>query len=175
MSTLVSPDCLEHLEKATKLYNGDFLAGFTLRDSINFDDWQYFQTESYKKDLSAVYSQMVPWLYTIEAYDRAIASARRWLSLDILNEEAHRDLMRCYAWSGQHGAALRQYRECVRILEQELGVSPVEETTQLYREIMEKRLPAQSGKTGSSTSIIRSQPESDRISQRKAPDGRGIG
>jgi DNA-binding SARP family transcriptional activator len=91
---------------------------------------------------------MVPWLYTIQAYDRGISSARHWLSLDILNEEAHRDLMRCYAWSGQHGAALRQYRECVRILKQELGVSPVAETTRLYREIMENRLPAQAGKTG---------------------------
>lgn len=134
-------ECLVRLEKAAKLYTGDFLAGFTLRDSVNFDDWQYFQTESFKKDLSAAYSQMVPWLNEMAAYDRAIADARDWLSLDNLNEEAHRELMRCYAWSGQHGAALRQYRECVKTLERELGVSPVEETTQLYKAIMENRLP----------------------------------
>jgi len=135
------PDCFTRLEEAARLYNGDFLAGFTLRDSISFDDWQYYQTESFKKVLSEIFGTLVPWLYSSASYERAIAYARRWLSLDNLNEEAHRELMRCYAWSGQHGAALRQYRECVKTLERELGVSPVEETTQLYRAIMENRLP----------------------------------
>lgn len=138
-------ECLARLEKSVLIYTADFLAGFTLRDSINFDDWQYFTTESYKKDLMAAFSQLVPWLIETKKYDRAIEYGRRWLSLDIINEEAHRSLMRCYAWSGQRGAALRQYRECVRILDHELGVTPVEETTQLYREIMEHRMPAQPG------------------------------
>ena len=51
--------------------------------------------------------------------------------------------MLLYAWSGERNAALRQYRECVRILEQELGVPPLEETTSLYQNILENRLPAQ--------------------------------
>lgn len=136
-------ECHTRLEEAARLYGGDFMAGFTLRDSLNFDDWQYFQTESYKKDLMAAYSQLVAWLSMMNKYEKAIEYARHWLSLDVLNEEAHRSLMRCYAWSGQHGAALRQYRECVRILDRELGVTPVEDTSQLYRAIMEHRLPAQ--------------------------------
>ena len=35
---------------------------------------------------------------------------------------------------------MRQYRECVRVFEQELGVPPLEETTQLYAVIQENRL-----------------------------------
>lgn len=47
------------------------------------------------------------------------------MALDPLHEPAHRWLMQLYALSGQRAAALRQYRECVRILEGELGVSPL--------------------------------------------------
>ena len=48
--------------------------------------------------------------------------------------------MRLYAWAGQRNAALHQYRECVRILEQELGVAPLAETTELYEAIKGNRL-----------------------------------
>ena len=49
--------------------------------------------------------------------------------------------MKLYAWSGQRTAALRQYRESVRLLDEELGVPPLEETTELYQAINENRLP----------------------------------
>ncbi|MDQ1300428.1 MAG: hypothetical protein QG637_345 [Chloroflexota bacterium] len=70
----------------------------------------------------------------------ALASARRWLALDPLREEAHRQVMRLHAWADQRNAALHQYRECVRILEQELGVAPLRETTELYEAIKGNRL-----------------------------------
>ncbi len=36
----VCPLCLSPLAEAAELYEDDFMAGFTLRDSVNFDDWQ---------------------------------------------------------------------------------------------------------------------------------------
>jgi predicted ATPase/Tfp pilus assembly protein PilF len=47
--------------------------------------------------------------------------------------------MQLYAWSGQRAAALRQYAECERVLDQELGVPPEEETTQLYEAIQARQ------------------------------------
>src|SRR5947209_14793774 len=47
--------------------------------------------------------------------------------------------MQLYSWAGQRSAALHQYRECVQALDQELGVSPLVETTQLYQAIKENR------------------------------------
>ena len=35
--------------------------------------------------------------------------------------------MRLYSWSGQRSAALQEYRECIRVLDQELGVAPLED------------------------------------------------
>ena len=48
--------------------------------------------------------------------------------------------MRLYAWAGQQAAALRQYQECVRILDAELGAAPEEETTALYEAIRTRQL-----------------------------------
>ncbi len=74
------------------------------------------------------------------AWEPALALARRWLALDPLREEAHCQLMRIYAAQGQANTALRQYRECVRVLEKELGVPPLPETTALYQAIQANRL-----------------------------------
>ena len=45
-------DCLPHLREAVSLYRDDFLAGFTLRDSPEFDEWQSFQTEALRRELT---------------------------------------------------------------------------------------------------------------------------
>lgn len=136
----VCADCLTPLTEAVALYRDDFLAGFTLRDSPDFDEWQYFQTESLRRELAGALELLVRCHTLKHEFDPAIACARRWLALDSLHEQAHRELMRLYAWAGQRGTALRQYRECVRILDHELGVSPLDETTQLYTTIQENRL-----------------------------------
>src|SRR5579885_2341605 len=47
----VCPACLQPLTDAVALYRDDFLAGFNLRDSPNFEDWQFFQAESLRRDL----------------------------------------------------------------------------------------------------------------------------
>lgn len=134
-------DCLTALTEAVTLYRDDFLAGFTLRDSPDFDEWQYFQTESLRRELAGALEGLVRCHTLHQEFEPAITFARRWLALDPLHEQAHRELMRLYAWAGQRGAALRQYRECVRILDQELGVPPLDETTQLYATLQENRLP----------------------------------
>jgi DNA-binding SARP family transcriptional activator len=137
----VCPLCLAPLTEAVTLYRGDFLSGFTLRDSPAFDDWQFTQTESLRLELSGVLERLSRLHASCGEFELAIAHARRWLTLDPLNEPAHRQLMLLYAQSGYRHAALRQYAECVRVLERELGVPPQEETTQLYEAIKADQLP----------------------------------
>ena len=60
------------------------------------------------------------------------------LALDPLHEPVHCHLMRLYDQAGQWAAALRQYWECERVLREELGVAPAEETTALCEEIRTK-------------------------------------
>jgi len=139
--TEVCPDCLPPLTEAAALYRDDFMAGFGLRDSVAFDDWQFFQSESLRRELAGALERLARGRGALGEWDSAVAHARRWLALDPLHEPAHRVLMQLYAWSDQRAAALRQYRECVRILGKELGVAPLEETTLLYRSIQENDPP----------------------------------
>jgi DNA-binding SARP family transcriptional activator len=128
--------CHSLLEEAAGLYHDDFLAGFTLRDSAAFDDWQFFQSEGYRHTLARVLETLVHCATDAHDWPAAIAHARRRLTLDPLHEPAHRQLMLLYAWDNQRAAALRQYQECARILDAELGVPPLEETTALYTAVL---------------------------------------
>ena len=137
----VCQECLPPLAEAVALHRDDFMAGFGLRDSVAFDDWQFFQAEGLRRDLAGALERLARGLAAGGEWEPAIAHARRWLALDPLHEPAHRLLLALYAWSDRRAAALRQYRECVRILGKELGVAPLEETTGLYHAIQENAPP----------------------------------
>lgn len=126
---------------AVTLYRDDFLAGFSLRDSIPFDDWQLQQQESLRRELTQALAQLTQ----TTTGETAVAYARRWCQMDPLREEAHRALMRLLSENGRSAAALVQYRECVRILDDELGVAPLPETTNLYYAIQNDRLAGWQG------------------------------
>ena len=129
------PECLEALTEAVALYQGDFLEGFGLRDSVAYDDWQFFQAEGFRQELASALERLVLGHSAHGNHETALPYARQWLALDPLHEPAHRQIMQLYARTGQRSAALRQYTECVRILHEELGLAPAEETTALYEQI----------------------------------------
>jgi DNA-binding SARP family transcriptional activator/predicted ATPase len=129
--------CLPLLAGAAALYRGTFLAGFTLRDSLAFDEWQLFHSQGLHDELDGALERLAHGYGARGEFEEAIAYARRWLALDPLHEAAHCCLMRLYARSGQRAAALRQYAECARVLQEELGVSPGAETAELGRRIKE--------------------------------------
>jgi DNA-binding SARP family transcriptional activator len=132
----ICPECIRALEAATQLYQAPFMAGFSLRDSDSFDEWQFFQEETMRRELSGALEKLAFALQASQRTEEAIEAARRWLALDQLQEEAHRQLILLYYRSGQHSAALRQYQQCARVLNDELGVSPLEETQKLYQAVL---------------------------------------
>jgi predicted ATPase/DNA-binding SARP family transcriptional activator len=137
----VCPACVAPLTEAVGLVRGEFLSGFSLKDSYNFDDWQLFQAELLRRELGAALERLVDWHRGQREFEPAAGYARRRLALDPLDEGAHRQLMRLYTWSGRRSAALRQYEECVGVLEEQLGVPPQEATTELYQAIQAGQAP----------------------------------
>ena len=133
-------DCIPELAAAAELYRDDFLAGFALRDSPEFDEWTAFTADGLRQQLAGVLERLVRARVRAGQFELAIETARRWLALDPLHEPAHAMLMRLYAWTGQRGAAVHQYRECVRILSKELGVAPLSQTTALDEAVRAGRL-----------------------------------
>jgi predicted ATPase/DNA-binding SARP family transcriptional activator len=134
-SEVVCAGCLDLLHQALGLYHADFMAGFNLRDSPEFDEWQFFQRESLRREVMTVLGKLVVGHAAQGEFELAIIYANRWAALDPLDEEAHHQLMQLYAWSGQRSAALRQYQELVRVLDEELGVEPQKALQELHHAI----------------------------------------
>ncbi|MEO6061378.1 MAG: tetratricopeptide repeat protein [Thermoflexales bacterium] len=130
---------LSSLHEAAELCRDAFMAGFSLRDSAEFDDWQARERDQVESELADCLELLIRAQDARGNLIQAIAYARRWLALDPLREDAHRRLMSLYGRAGRRDEALRQYRECERILEADLGVPPLAETTALYDAIKENR------------------------------------
>ncbi|NLS76145.1 MAG: tetratricopeptide repeat protein [Chloroflexi bacterium] len=123
------------LQKAISLYQGDFLAGFALKDSAPFEDWVLLTRERLRRAYTDTLRQLATEQEERGEIGQALESARRWSEVEAWDEEAHRTLMRLLARDGQRAAALAQYEKCCRALEAELGVEPEAATTQLHERI----------------------------------------
>ena len=122
-------------ETAVALYQGDFLAGFAVRDAPDFDDWVTGMREWLRQQVLGALSHLAAYFQQHGEYAEAEHSLRRMLELDPWREDAHRLLMLALAYQGQHGAALAQYQRCRCALAEGLGEEPAAETTDVYRRI----------------------------------------
>ena len=120
------------LSDALALYRGDLLSGFSLRDTPEFDMWHYQSSEQLHFAASQGFELLAHEYEKRHDLAAATAVAQDWLALDPLNEAAHSQLIRLHALAGNRDRALRQYLMCVRLLAQELDVSPAHETEALY-------------------------------------------
>ncbi|UCH24388.1 MAG: tetratricopeptide repeat protein [Trueperaceae bacterium] len=133
----VCPECLDPLTEAIPLAHETFLAGFSLVNSVGFDDWQAQESQFLHRQLVQALQKRISLLLdsTENPPAQTISDAQRLLSLDPLAEPSHRLLMSLYAASNQPGEVARQYEECIDYLRTELDVSPSTETTALYERI----------------------------------------
>ncbi|HEX6478173.1 MAG TPA: AAA family ATPase [Ktedonobacteraceae bacterium] len=126
---------LEQLEQATRLARGEFLAGFTLRDSQFFDDWTRQQREYWHLRVHQLFDALSMLYERAGDGERAIETVSRWLSFDPLNEEGYRRLMRLRFSQGDRAGALRAYANGRAVLADELQVEPEPETVALAKHI----------------------------------------
>ncbi len=125
----------EQWEKAVNLLGGEFLEGIYLDDNLDFERWLFDERERWRVHAEKVLSYMVKEHMGRGRYSDSLIYARRLLRFSPWNEEAHRQVMKLLAWTGQRVAALRQFEMCKQRLWEELGVEPAEETLTLYQQI----------------------------------------
>ncbi len=123
------------LQACLELYRGDFLAGF-------FDDWGVSDQDHYRQRHLVVLSRLVEMTKGHGAYEEALAYARRLTHHDPLREEAHQEVMRLCFLLGRTSDAVRQFKRCRSMLEEELETEPSESTVALYRRILKQRRAA---------------------------------
>lgn len=149
---------LDALAAAVDLYRGQFLDGFSLGSSAEFDDWAERERQTWERRYLDALALLIDGYAERGAYPEAIEAAQRALAVDALAEEMHRRLMVLYAEQGDRTAALRQFEHCALVLERELGVSPLPETRVVYEAVREGRLPAATRSRLNAASPIAGQP-----------------
>jgi hypothetical protein len=135
-----SEAALRQLHDAVALYRGGFLEGFSLKDSVAFDDWSLLTRERLQRQALVALRQLSAHYERRGEYETACEYAWRQVELEPWQEQAHQQLMRLLAWNGQRSAALAQYHSCRRLLSEELGVLPAPETTRLFEQIRDGTL-----------------------------------
>ncbi len=137
-STLVdeaSNDDLVRLEQAAALYRGDFMHGFTLRDCPDFDAWQALRSDEYRQKLTTVLRALVTGYAAVRNLEAAIEHGRTLLRVDPYDQAEQRRLMLLHVLAGHEAAAIRQHEVLAQQLEDDLGIKPDDETTELYEAI----------------------------------------
>jgi class 3 adenylate cyclase/DNA-binding SARP family transcriptional activator len=130
-----SPDALQ---SALALYSGELLEGVRVQDPA-FEE--FLRSERLRFYGMAVDASSKLLDYQLQnGMDRSAATtAKRLLTIDPLQEVAHRTLMRHYADRGQMGLACKQYEICCEILQRELQVTPDARTQRLFSRIRDTR------------------------------------
>jgi DNA-binding SARP family transcriptional activator/predicted ATPase len=123
------------LTDSLRLYRGDFLEGFHIREVPDFEDWMLTERARLRELALQALHRLAEIQMSRADYPAALEATSRLLAFDPWREEAHRQRMSALARAGQRSAALAQYQSCRRVLEKELGVEPAAETTALYEQI----------------------------------------
>jgi DNA-binding SARP family transcriptional activator len=144
--------CLARLTQAAELARGELLAGLTLPNAPLFDEWLAVKRERLDYQSGELRRALADLHLQRGDYERAALYAARQIALEARDETAHRQMMLALARQGRRSEALAQYDLCRRLLDEELGLSPDEETAALYEQIAADSLPAILPETGAGRS-----------------------
>jgi len=131
---LIAAPSLNSVRKATELYRGDLLAGFTTGIPA-FDGWVAERRLLCQRAATAIFGNLLTALVRAGWWEEAGEAAARLLAIDPSEEVVHRTLMRLHLEQGRPEAAMRRYQECAEALRRESGRKPDAETERLREEI----------------------------------------
>jgi DNA-binding SARP family transcriptional activator len=119
---------LDTLKRITDLYQGDLVEGF-------YKDWCLVERERYRFMYLALLDKIVSCCQAHQEYEMGLKYAAIILQHDRARERTYRRLMRLYYLMGNRTSALRQYENCIKVLDEELGVKPGRQTEKLHKMI----------------------------------------
>jgi predicted ATPase/DNA-binding SARP family transcriptional activator/Tfp pilus assembly protein PilF len=122
-------------EEPIQLYLADFLSGFNLSLSYEFETWALAEQSRLKAQMVDLLRRLALQQEANGALSEAILTVRRLIEMEPWQEEMHRWLMELLARDGQRMAVLAHFAVCQRVLQEELGVEPSAETVALLQQL----------------------------------------
>lgn len=121
---------------ASDIYRGPFLDGLALDDAPDYEIWLTSQREQLAQTELRVLADRAQAEAAQGDWEAVIRTASRALSYDNLQEPMYRALMQAYAQLGARDQALKVYASLKVVIERELGVEPLAESTALRDAIL---------------------------------------
>lgn len=150
--------CLKSMAAGIEAYRGQFMAGFSLPECPDFEEWLQQQRETMQRHALELANRLADCHERRGEYAASQPFALRYLELAPWDEDGYRRAIRLLALNGHSGAALAQFERCARMLKDELGIEPSEATRQLAKRIREGDLQREAGLAATSLSSPPSQP-----------------
>jgi DNA-binding SARP family transcriptional activator len=145
---------LQRLKQALNLYKGDFLDGFNLSDSPQFEDWAASERERYRLMAMNGFTDLSHRQEAKREYPAALESIRRALAFNPFQEDAQRDAMRLLYLNGDRAGVIQHYESLCKLLDEEMGMPPMPETRALYDSIINDTFAPVTSETRERVQII---------------------
>lgn len=118
------------------LYNGEFLKGFFIKDSENYERW----TLETRTTLNRAYLEGLNSSIKKEKLNKNYPKVEYYYNLliseDQFNEEAYRNLMEIYYFQGKINDAVKTYNSLCEILDKDLSITPDAETEKIFAKVL---------------------------------------
>ncbi|WP_164670167.1 BTAD domain-containing putative transcriptional regulator [Virgibacillus doumboii] len=121
----------ELLEKTLTLYHGDYLS------DIRFGDWCLAERERLQLIYLRGAEKMAQVAVRLQEFNVCVDWCEKILAIDNTWEEAYRLLMYSYYQNNNRPQAIKWYEKCAAVLDEELGIEPMEPTREMYDMIIE--------------------------------------
>ena len=131
--------CVRRQIRIADLYKGEFLPGYSLQDSIPFDEWAILHRERLHQIGLRAHAILADYFERRGEYEQALDHAKSQIEMEPWLEETYCQTMRLYYNHGKRSQALKYYHECQRIIMQEFGVEPSKQTQALAKVILEEK------------------------------------
>ena len=118
-----------YYRQALELYKGDYLP------ERRYEDWSNIERERLQVLALGLMTGLARLLLAGNPLE-SIRLTQHALTIDPVWEDAYRIQMRAYLAQGNRPLAIRTYRQCKSVLNDELGIEPLPETVALYEEIV---------------------------------------
>ena len=130
--------CVKRQIRIASLYNGEFLPGFSLQDSILFDEWTILRRERLHQIALKAHGILADYYERRGEFDEALYHAKAQIEMEPWLEETYQQTMRLFYNNGKRSRALAEHKECQRIIKKEFGVGPSKQTEALAKIIFDE-------------------------------------
>lgn len=112
-----------------------FLAHFHIKNSYEFEEWIASMQEQYNQSFTKSARRRLYEANTAKDMAQIQKYSNILLKQDPYNENLYQEIMEIYAAAGNYNMAIKLYYDLEKILDEELGVEPSSEVTELFHRI----------------------------------------